>query len=318
MTLFGWIRQSAHWIRTQGLWGVIRSLYHVYVGIWLTISTNIPLETNIYEKEWDVLLILDACRTDEIQDVADEYDFISGVDQIISKGSTSSEWVAKTFDANKHKNEINHTNYITGNPFGQEVIEDRKFPPNKETPLCYPNWSTAMAEDFHDIEHVWKFGRDSTKKTVPPRVLTDRAIHVSRNQQIDRLVIHYMQPHAPYLSDELFTGKNLKELKENPDIDTNQIKRAYQDTLKSVLDEIELLLQNIDAETVAITSDHGEAFGEWGAFGHPIGFPHPAVKQVPWITTSATDTKGYKPDNDNNKKQSTEDIQDHLKNLGYL
>lgn len=37
----------------------------------------------------------------------------------------------------------------------------------------------------------------------------------------------------------------------------------------------------VDDVRVVITADHGEAFGGWGAYGHPMGMMHPAVRRVP-------------------------------------
>jgi len=39
-----------------------------------------PDGTPIYEREWDVLVVLDACRLDLMEGVADEYEFIERVD----------------------------------------------------------------------------------------------------------------------------------------------------------------------------------------------------------------------------------------------
>lgn len=38
-----------------------------------------------------------------------------------------------------------------------------------------------------------------------------------------------------------------------------------------------------------ITADHGDLFGEFGQYGHPEGFVHPNLNQVPWVETTATD-----------------------------
>ena len=42
-----------------------------------------------------------------------------------------------------------------------------------------------------------------------------------------------------------------------------------------VLNDIGILLDNLDAERVVITADHGEAFGEYGILGHKLGSLHP-------------------------------------------
>ncbi|MFC7174344.1 hypothetical protein ACFQL0_15370 [Haloplanus litoreus] len=99
----------------------------------------------------------------------------------------------------------------------------------------------------------------------------------------------------------------------------NEAFERYLETLRVVLDDVEVLLRNLDAETVVITADHGELFGELGAYGHPIGFPHPAVKRVPWVETSATDTGSCEPMVEPPAEVEADDyLEDHLENLGYL
>ncbi|MFB6187842.1 MAG: hypothetical protein ABEI86_13380, partial [Halobacteriaceae archaeon] len=79
-----------------------------------------------------------------------------------------------------------------------------------------------------------------------------------------------------------------------------------------------LLLANVDADHVVITADHGEAFGEWGSTGHTISFPHPAVKKVPWVSTSASDGRQYDPDTVKESQRDEFDRQALLENLGYF
>jgi hypothetical protein len=59
---------------------------------------------------------------------------------------------------------------------------------------------------------------------------------------------------------------------------------------------VALLLENVDAERVVITADHGEGFGEYGVYEHPVGCPAPTIKRVPWATTTAADTGSYVPE----------------------
>ncbi|TKX74502.1 hypothetical protein EXE46_09090 [Halorubrum sp. GN11_10-6_MGM] len=81
---------------------------------------------------------------------------------------------------------------------------------------------------------------------------------------------------------------------------------------------MELLLDNIDAERVVITADHGEAFGEYGFYWHKVACPLPIVRQVPWIETTAEDTGGYEPDGwDKSEKKNETCINERLKALGY-
>lgn len=91
----------------------------------------------------------------------------------------------------------------------------------------------------------------------------------------------------------------------------------YLDNLRIALDDVELALSNMDAEKVAITADHGEAIGEWGEVDHREGNPHPVVKRVPWVETSATDEGSYTPGPKPEEDPSTS-VEDRLADLGYL
>jgi hypothetical protein len=95
---------------------------------------------------------------------------------------------------------------------------------------------------------------------------------------------------------------------------------AYLDELRYVLDDVELLLENYDANRVVITADHGEAFGEYGIFGHPIGSLHPKVRTVPWAVTSATDTRTYEPNTappSTREEATSQNAEETLEALGY-
>lgn len=85
-----------------------------------------------------------------------------------------------------------------------------------------------------------------------------------------------------------------------------------------VLDQVELFLNNINADKVIISSDHGEAFGELGFYGHPAGFPHPVVKKVPWVKTTARDNGDYETKINPEKVDHHATTQEQLEALGYI
>jgi len=86
-----------------------------------------------------------------------------------------------------------------------------------------------------------------------------------------------------------------------------------------VLDAVEELLRNVDAEEVVITAGHGDAFGEYGVYSHPAGVPHPHVRRVPWARTTTEDSGEYTPSL-GNRGPGTLDraVDDQLQKLGYL
>jgi len=57
------------------------------------VGRRLPYGTNVYDRSWDVLVVLDGCRADLLAAVADEYDGLTAVGSIRSVGSSSSEWL---------------------------------------------------------------------------------------------------------------------------------------------------------------------------------------------------------------------------------
>lgn len=86
--------------------------------------------------------------------------------------------------------------------------------------------------------------------------------------------------------------------------------------LRGVLDQVEVLLENFDAQSAVISADHGECFGEWGIYSHPAGIFHPSLRKVPWVRTSGTENETRTPvlEAKSNHRQS---IQEQLNSLGY-
>jgi hypothetical protein len=81
---------------------------------------------------------------------------------------------------------------------------------------------------------------------------------------------------------------------------------------------IELLLENLDAGTVVISADHGNAMGQWGQYGHPDGVPIAPLRNVPWVETTATDTGRYDPDSvEDRESTTTDEVHSRLNDLGY-
>ncbi|MUV88797.1 hypothetical protein GJ629_01920 [Halapricum sp. CBA1109] len=84
------------------------------------------------------------------------------------------------------------------------------------------------------------------------------------------------------------------------------------------MEYVDLLLENVDANEVLITSDHGNAMGEYGYYGHPRWTPIKSLKEVPAVRTSATDSGEYEPSTERTEGGSNQDIEERLRDLGYL
>ncbi|ELY95612.1 hypothetical protein C484_04985 [Natrialba taiwanensis DSM 12281] len=323
--LRAWAREMASHFRESPTRAPLYVLYSWYLLLWFGITSRRQVGTNVYDREWDVLVVLDACRTDTLREVADEYEFITAVDEQWSVGSHSAEWLAQTFSTD-YRSEIERTRYITSNPHARRVLEQRMEPPvNNTTPVDFTRWDIADPDSFEALEMVWEDHLDDTYRVTLPETMTDHAIHASRTHDPDRLIVHYMQPHLPYLGPALAEGREPTELErqgyeklQSGEADRKAVYTAYKETLRLVLDEVEELIANIDADRVAITADHGEEFGEVSAYGHPEGFPHPIVRKVPWIETTAQDRGTREPQVESDTERGERvDIEEHLKDLGY-
>ena len=271
----------------------------------------------VYERDWDVLVILDACRVDLMDEVAcdhrDEYPFLEPYSRHTSLGSNSGEWLESNF-TDEFAEEKAETAMVTGNPHTGTYLD---------------------AEDFLLLDEVWRYGWEDEDELFEPRYITDRAVSVKRNLDPDRLVVHYMQPHHPFVPEPLSDDDGLarSSTHNNPtnpwvllrrgDLTADRVWNAYEANLRYVLDEVETLLANIDGR-VAITADHGNLFGEWGLYGHPVHTPIPALLAVPWAETTGHDDRTRNPELTPPESLPVTRVyrvdgdQDHLDALGYV
>jgi len=240
--------------------------------------------TSIWDFDWDVLLVLDSCRVDWMQHVAPEYDYIPQVESIWSVGGTSSEWVEETF-VKTSDDMLKDVAYITGNPYSELVDESR-----------FAYYDNANIYDAHGLD-----------VPVPPAdVMTNQTIRYARKSDWDQIIVHYMQPHKPFFQQdrprehpkivgEWTLGKEPYHRVFREELTTEQLHEAFIGNLRYVLDEVEVLLSNIDAEQVVLTADHGQALGERFLFDHHRGVQHPETRLVPWVETTATDEHTIEP-----------------------
>lgn len=290
----------------------IRPLYYLYVAAFLSATQYVSYGTNIYDREWDALIVLDACRVDALREVGGEYDFITEVGSMRSVGSTSFEWLNHTFAAD-YREEVRRTAHLTRNGYTARVFGEGGETGSTAIPFGPSAYDVVDPEGFAYLEELWRLddkrhpewtiGEGETEQ-LGPGYTTDRAIAVGRAVDYDRLVVHYIYPHDPFPLAESVLRWPFEAL-QSGDASRAEVWEAY--------------LDNLDAERVAITADHGEAFGEYGFYRHVIGCPIPCMRRVPWVETTAADSGMYEstapePAVDD----ETVSVEDRLKKLGYL
>lgn len=308
---------------------LLKTVFTFYFIPWMAFTAYRPIGKQLFDEEWDLAVILDACRADALLSVESEYEFLNDTEVVTSVGSSSKEWMANTF-SEQYADEISKTVYLTGNGWVNDVLEED---------ASYSNWTAtkgtwannnALVEKLLHRNTVNKedflvfvpqpFSNIGGIKALSPRELTDFTIHVGREINPDRTIAHYMQPHPPYLH-RAARGCPVDSIDKNPltlieEGKKDEVWNAYLDNLRYVLDEVEVLLQNFDGDTV-ITADHGEMFGPSPFIGHAEGIPHPKLKRVPWVNVSSEDTHSRQVDIEL-PTESEEEIEERLAALGYI
>ncbi|MFB6195793.1 MAG: hydrolase [Haloplanus sp.] len=306
MSFADWVRESKRAIATKGVKeGSLESARDFHYGLLRNVETaladnGLNVGENVLDREWDVLVVADGCRYDLMAETAPEYPFLSEPEPFTSIAGGSLSWMRRTFTATR---DLSDVAYVTANPFSSRALG---------------------GVDFAVMDEVWRYAWDDAAGTVRAADVTDAAIETLRGRDVDRAIVHYMQPHHPFVPQQLAAGIN----RENPtehdttvweklrdgDVERETVWDAYRANLKYVLDSIADLRENVDAPRMAITADHGNALGEWGIYGHgdyPIG----ALRTVPWCTTTASDERTIDPDV--NRRETDVSVTEQLRDLGY-
>jgi hypothetical protein len=274
--------------------------------------------TDPLEEDWDNLIILDACRFDtfvELNNLPGE------LEARFSVASATMEWLEKTVAGKTFFDTV----YLTANPRVNR----------------YEN-------NFFDVVPAWKSHWDGGLNVVPPNAMTNIACDLIQKYPHKRLVIHYMQPHIPFIGEfgqseigihdgtrkgvNRATGQNVKDteytepynLLEQEKINKESVKKAYRENLEIVLPEIERLLDSLEGKTV-VTSDHGEMFGEIGyptpfrIYGHELRIPAKDLLEIPWLTVNDSTRRKIIEETvaQSSRSINDSDIDEKLRHLGY-
>jgi len=133
----------------------------------------------VMEEDWDFLIVLDACRYDYFSEMYEEF-FTGKLEKRISPGCSTVEWLRRSFP-DYYPDVI----YISGNPYINSKVAIAGFNAKKH---------------FYKVVDVWDFGWDERIGTVPPREINRAVLRFYLKYPRKRFIIHYLQPHAPYLS----------------------------------------------------------------------------------------------------------------------
>jgi hypothetical protein len=270
-----------------------------------------------FEREWDYLLVLDAARYDVFADVYEDY-FEGELRKFDSGASATPEWVDRYFTG------FHDVTYFSANPY----VNSLPLPLTETGTVPY---ETTPADHIARVIDIWDSGWDDGIGTVRPEEV-NREFMIERDGVEGRTVLHYMQPHAPFL------GRGQGRINRSIHNSFSKLKETgvagglgglLEDRLSGIVERLEDselamkagMLSNLDGQSllevstgdaretllsyheenlreameyaarmarsldgnVVVTSDHGEAFGEEGVWGHHIETHIPPLVEVPWL-----------------------------------
>lgn len=280
-------------------------------------AENNEVGIDIFAEDWDTLVILDACRYDYFERCCDR----SGtLETRRSRGSATPEWVAGNFEGKRLLDVV----YVSGNGWYHRLHDE-------------------LGSDLHAFVGLYGEESRSDVGTVPPSLITEEAIRAHQEYPNKRHVVHYVQPHKPYVREadrETFgdvSGINMHEMMNRttfpPDVDpVCRLREAYEANLRAVLSHVWDLVDSSAVDgRVVVSADHGELLGERSPryplreFGHPRGIDRPELVEVPWfVPDSADGSSGRRrvvadePDESAVRAVEDVDVEANLRDLGYL
>lgn len=213
----------------------------------------------VMEKDWDNLIILDACRFDVFADLCD----IDGdLSSVVTQGETTAKFIQRNFGGNSFYDTV----YVCANAAVGNNIEH---------------------VDVYRFEGLWGdqgtvSGWDQYRNGIHPEIVVDKTLEVQEEYDNKRIISHFLQPHCPYIVKD---GKQLpKESKYRSleaaargEVPREEITAVYRENVEYVLEYVEELVPQLSGKTV-ITADHGELLGDplpghWKYLHprHPIG-----------------------------------------------
>ncbi|MFO7957704.1 MAG: hypothetical protein R6X33_11470 [Candidatus Brocadiia bacterium] len=225
------------------------------------------------------MIILDACRADYLRQLKRE----AGTARSLARDTHN--WVL-AFAELYPQISPSGCLWFTANP-----VVDRALP------------ATGAAEQFPTVR-VWQTSWQEVGvnriPTVHPQSVNEAVRrYVNEYGQPERTIIHYIQPHSPYIgSFELplagwgdgpeDMSKALQRLTDprkavrEGQVSWSDVRRAYRANVELVLRHAEDLASDLKG-TVVITADHGEILGEGERFGHDPTYHDMELRLVPWM-----------------------------------
>lgn len=221
----------------------------------------------LYAKEWDNVIILDACRFDLYQEVVGESEYR------ITVGSSSQEFIKNTFSQSKMKDTV----CVTANPH--------------YNPADFREYSGKDLEEvFHSVFDTYRTDWNNEQGTVMPQKILRDVKTADKLFPDKNKLVHMMQPHHPFINSELpdstahpsaHKGQKVWARAAKGEISKKDIWPEYRKNLEYVLSTVKEMAEFLEGDTF-VTADHGNFVGENNLYGHPSNSEAQVLRKVPW------------------------------------
>lgn len=276
----------------------------------------------ILDKDWDNLIIIDACRHDIFKEVNE---LPGELRKVKSRGSSTNEFLVENFNEKKSYDTI----YLSANAmigYLRELIDVFKI-----VGMWGENINVMPTEDNTDPSSL-----------TDPEPVVDRAIELHNNYPNKRLIIHFLPPHTPFLvKDGEFLPKDSPyrtfSAVRNGEVSKKEMRSVYRENVDFILTHVNKLINALNGKSV-ITSDHGELLGEgvpslarllhnrWSFknrhyydWAHYPGIHIPELIEVPWLEINSEKRREIQSESNPECFEINESaIKSQLKALGYI
>ena len=267
---------------------------------------------DVFQEDWDNLLIIDAARPDILREIAPS-DW--SIDIRRSPGTYSFEFMENSFLPGPHHDTV----YITANPHAAKLPNDL----------------------FHATYNLLNSKWNDEKRTVLPEEVVDSTLSLASVYPNKRLLVHLMQPHFPFIGElgrqlehggvEMHLSDNEQSEEPHPwdrrmfnrDIEHETLLKAFKENHEIALEHAEDIVDALDGKSI-ITADHANLLGERGfpipirMYGHPQNMHKRELIEVPWIEIPG-DRRDISADPPRSRNPLDDEIaKDRLQKLGYM
>lgn len=276
--------------------------------------------TYVMEEDWDLMIILDGCRYDLYEGTLRETDrkLLPDLDYRVSRGTSTRQFIDENFADSTFMDTV----YVTANPWIDLQVADR----------------------FHHVVPIWETEWDEAEQTVLPEAVHEHAIETAERYPRKRVIVHFMQPHYPFIGSSLTeksvswkletdgeSGQTAEEavsvwnLLERGELDRADVWAAYKQNLHEVLPYARDLAESVTGKAV-ISSDHGNGAGEFcwplpvRAYGHPRNIRIESLVKVPWHvfeSSARREVHADPPAETRGEAIDDELVTERLEHLGY-